>query len=339
MYEKIYSILEEFLGKSKQGGYEKDVFQYQFPCPRCIDEYGEGEEQKYNLEVNLQKNVFQCWKCASLDDTMKGNIAKLIKKYGGGEHYRQYKEVISDYKKSRLYDIGLFDQTDGVQLSFEQDVKLPKTYRSINLSTCKDKKLVEYLTKRRIDQKIIDTFKIGYTTKDESDYTIANRIIIPSYDSFGDLNYFVGRDFLGSDKRIKYKNCDANKKEIIFQEGLINFDSNLILVEGAIDCIYGPVGRTISLLGKSLSKDSHLYQALHAKCNGTITICLDNDTDINETKRIYNLLNFGRLYGKIYYIRLNKYKDFGELYENFGKEGIIEALRHAKQFNTIDLIV
>ena len=80
--EKLYNILAVFLGESK-GGYDERNFQYQFPCPRCIEKDGHGESCKYNLEVNLQKQVFQCWKCASSgDDEMKGTIVKLIKLYG-----------------------------------------------------------------------------------------------------------------------------------------------------------------------------------------------------------------------------------------------------------------
>ena len=46
MFEEIYKILVEFLGESKQGGYDRDTYQYQFGCPRCIDEYGEEEALK-----------------------------------------------------------------------------------------------------------------------------------------------------------------------------------------------------------------------------------------------------------------------------------------------------
>jgi hypothetical protein len=135
---------------------------------------------------------------------------------------------------------------------------------------------------------------------------------------------------------MKYRNCDSDKKAIVCQESHINTDSDIILVEGALDCIYSP--NTIPLLGKVLTKDNEIFNFLYKNANGRIIICLDSDTDINETKKIYSLLNFGRLYNKIYYIRLNEYKDFGELYENKGKKGIIEAIHNCKQFTPIELI-
>ena len=209
----------------------------------------------------------------------------------------------------------------------------------MDLKTIKYKKLTDYLASRGVTQEIIEKYNIGYTDYNCDDWTMKQRIIIPSYDSFGDLNYYVGRDFTGKNKT-KYKNCDADKQKIIFQESLIDWDSDVFLVEGALDALFAP--NLISLLGKSLVKNSYLYNSLYKKCNANIVICLDGDTTIEETKRIYNLLNFGRLKNKIYYIRLGEeniqYKDFGDLYIAEGKKGIIKALRSMKQFNEIDLI-
>lgn len=333
MFSKIYQILEEILGASKQGGYDRNVDQYQFNCPCCAENNGGIPDNKYNLEVNLKLGKYNCWKCADTDST-KGNIRFLVKKWSTPEQYRRYKEEISFLIKSKLYDINLYSHSYGEEE--EKIVRLPKTFTKIDINECKNRKLVEYLNKRKIDQHIINKFNLGYTTWDEEDMMMRNRLIIPSYDDYGDINYWVGRDFTGYHKTMKYKNCDANKKQIIFQESLINWDFDILLCEGAIDCLY-PIN-AISLLGKSLKKDSALFSALHKKANGNIIIVLDADTDISETKMIYQTLNYGRLSGKIWYVRLNKMKDFGELYEKYGKRGIINAIRHKKQFNEIEFL-
>jgi DNA primase len=205
------------------------------------------------------------------------------------------------------------------------------------LNTLKSKKLKEYLNKRKITQDIIDRYNIGYTQWDGEDKFMRNRIIVPSYDEFGMLNYWVGRDFSGYEKAIKYKNCDADKKEIVFNEGLINYNADIVLVEGIIDSIYLP--NAIPLMGKFLKKDSELYRKLYKKSNGKIIICLDSDTTIEETKRIYNLLNVGRLRNRVRYIQMENYKDFGEVYETWGKKGIIELLKSSKKFDEIDLLI
>lgn len=342
MFKPIYNILVSALGESKQGYYSSDIEQYQFNCCRCAEDNGGESDGKHNLEVLLSSTrglKYHCWKCGDTDN-MRGNLGSLIKKYGGSLLYQQYKEEIANIKKSRLYDINLFKDDETYSNIFDDTIiKLPKGCKSIDLSTIRYKKLTDYLKSRGITQKIIDRYNIQYTDLNVDDWTMRGRIIIPSYDSFGDLNFYVGRDFTGKSKT-KYKNCDADKKKIIFQESLINWDADVYLVEGVFDSIY--INNTISLLGKSLTKDSYLYESLLKKCNANIVICLDNDTTIEETKRIYSMLNFGRLKNKIYYIRLGEndipYKDFGEIYESEGKRGLIKTVKTAKQFDEIDLI-
>ena len=333
MFKRIYDILVQFLGESKQGSYDVNCIQYQFNCPLCAEHNGGIPDNKYNLEINMQKQKFLCWKDMETDN-MCGNIAYLIKKYGNKELYNNYKNELIALKRIKLYDINAYS---GITFETENiSLKLPKTFRKINLNNCPDNRVVNYCIKRKIDQNIIDKFNIGYTTWDETDKSWANRIIVPSYDSFDDLNYYVGRDFTGKSKQ-KYKNCEAEKKEIVYQESHINPDSDIILVEGVFDCLYA--NNTIALLGKVLTRDSEIYQYLYNKANAKIIIAIDADTNIEEVKKIYNLLNVGRLKNKIWYIRLDKYKDFGEIYENNGRIGIVNTIHTAKQFNEIDLLL
>jgi DNA primase len=167
-----------------------------------------------------------------------------------------------------------------------------------------------------------------------------NRLIIPSYDSFGDLNYYLGRDYTGKNK-IKYKNCDVDKKSIIFQESLINWDNTIYLCEGVFDAMRFP-NNGVSMLGKVLTKDFYLFKEITSKANADVVIVLDGDTNEIETKKIFNLLNFGRLNGHVRYIDLyngiSKYKDMSEIYEKEGKMGIINVLREVKKYNEIDLL-
>jgi DNA primase len=324
--ERIYGILSSFLGESKQGGYDNDTTQYQFNCPYCADEKG-YTDGKYNLEVSLEILKFHCWA-----DDMSGSLSKIIKKYGGRNLLKEYYDLVKSLKSNELYK---FTETLE-KVKDKEPLKLPKTYRKINLKTCTDRYVLNYLKKRNIDQWTINRFKIGYTTWDEEDKSWANRLIIPSYDSAGNLNYFVGRDYMpqkpdSTFKRIKYKNCDADKKEIVFQESEINTDADITVVEGALDCIYGP--NTASLLGKFLTKESELFKFLTERANAKVIICLDNDTKEEETLKICRLLNETRLTGRIWYIQMDEYKDFGEAFEKDGVKGITKVLRSAKKYD------
>jgi DNA primase len=333
--ERIYNILVKILGESKQGGYDKNCSQYQFNSPWSADDNNGIPDNKYNLEISFQLGKYHDW-----TTDYGGNISKLISLRGGRALLEEYKSIINEIKESRYYDLSLFK--DNADMFKEKEyLKLPQTFEKINLDTCNDKQLVEYLKKRKITQDIIDRFNIGRTTWEESDWTWRNRIIFPSYDINGDLNYYIGRTYRTNDQRGKYKNCKADKNAIILHENLIQPDGLVILVEGAIDCIYGP--NIISMMGKFINKKCKIYDYLVQKVRGPIYICLDGDTEDYETKKIYKLLNSTlALNGRIWYIRmgegsLSEYKDFGDLYEAEGKEGIIKAIRSAKQYNEIDI--
>lgn len=324
--ERIYGILTSFLGESRQGRYDSSTTQYQFNCPYCAEEKGKIDG-KYNCEVSLEILKFHCWA-----DDIAGSLSKIIKRFGGRKLLKEYYELIKSLKSSKLYEF-LDEEVKTVE---KEPLKLPSTYQKINIKTCNNKYVIKYLKKRNIDQWTIDKFKIGYTTWNEEDKSWANKLIIPSYDEFGRLNYVVGRDYMpekpnSTFKRKKYKNCDADKKEIVFQENLIDGDSDITLVEGALDCIFGP--NTIGMLGKFLTKDSELFKFLVERANARVIICLDNDTKEIETLKICRLLNETRLSGRIWYIQMSEYKDFGEAFEKDGVKGITKVLRSAKKYD------
>jgi hypothetical protein len=330
--QRVYNILVSLLGESKQGSYSKDTTQYQFNCPHCADEKG-GIDGKFNLEISFLLGKYHCWSCNSA-----GPISRLIKNRGGKALSDEYFQLIKEIKESKYFNLDLFKDDEIVG---EDYLKLPSTFRKIEISKCKDKALLNFLKKRKITQDIIDFYNIGRTTWDEEDWSWRNRIVFPSYNINGDLNYFVGRTYKDNDKRGKYKNCDADKFKIILHEDKIQWDADIYLVEGAIDCIYYP--NSLSLMGKALNKKSELYSKIYERANANVIIVLDGDTTIDEVKRIYNTLDRGRLRGKIRYIQLGTdelpWKDFGEAFEDGGKSSIIKCMRETKQFTEIELLI
>ena len=328
--ERIYGMLVSFLGESKQGRYDSSVSQYQFNCPYCAEEKG-GVDNKYNLEVSLSLLQFHCWSCSS-----SGSLSKLIKRHGGRTLAREYFEVVKSIKANEMYTFDLFEK--GAIGREQERLKLPKTYKKIDIRTCENWKVVNYLKERCIDQSIIDRFNIGYTEWNDPERAWSSRLIIPSYDIVGNLNFFVGRDFLkpkknpepGAYVRPKYKNCRADKNDVVFQESKIDFDADIYLVEGALDCIYGP--NTVSMLGKTLTRECELFRKLARDARASVTVCLDGDTEDYETERICSLLASTRLRGRVKYIEMGKYKDFGEAFQIGGKRAIIDLIRSAKTF-------
>jgi len=336
--EKLYNILTVFLGESKSG-YSDGQMQYQFPCPHCIEKYGYQEARKYNLEVSFTKGgVYQCWKCSSEgDDLMHGSIKKLIRLFGNEKLLDEYVNVIHSIRNSELYKLHFsdFDRT----IIEKEELKFPSTFKLFKKDEKNHYGALKYLQDRGLGWDIIERFKIGYTLREKDDKMkkYSYRVIIPSYNSIGELNYWVGRDYLPKNpkfERTKYSNPKAEKKEIIFNEDKIQWDADITLVEGAFDHIVVP--NSIPLLGKALDKDYKLYWEIVSRCNGNVNIMLDADA-YQSVKEIYKLLNHGRLYNKIRYIPIEEGEDPSSLYEKGGYKKIAEHLANAQQIKEIFL--
>ena len=195
-------------------------------------------------------------------------------------------------------------------------------------------KALDYLLKRGITWDIINKYKIGYTKYDENFKQLSSRIIIPSFNKFGELNYWTGRDFTNLPKRQKYYNPIIERKNLIFNEEYVEWDADITLVEGPFDHIVVP--NSIPLLGKVLKTDFKLYQYIITKANANVNIWLDSDA-FEDIKKIYQLLNHDRLYGKIKFIPTPEGEDPSSVFQKFGKKGVIECLKNAKQIEEIYL--
>jgi len=300
----ITSILESFLGEPRK--HNEDSGQISFDCPACSDDKGMPEgDGKGNLELNYNRDVFKCWVCKDINH-MSGSITRLIKIYGTAKNLRDY----------RLFkpDAAMFGPRKHI------DIKLPEGFKLLKNCTHKDFKYtlaMNYLSSRGITADIIEKFDIGYTTKG----TFFNRIIIPSYDEDGKLNYFIARWFDKQYTKIKYLNPEAEKQLIIFNENKINWDATIYLVEGVTDHIVVP--NSIPLLGKYVS--DMLLEKLHDKANANIVILLDSDA-LEDAEFLYKKLSFGRLLGRIRICHPPSY-DPSKIHELLGRKGIIKLLK------------
>lgn len=314
----IASILESFLGDIRK--HNESTGQISFDCPACSNDKGMPDgDGKGNLELNYHKDVFKCWVCKDTHG-MSGSIIKLIKKYGNAKSLRDYKLFKPDSKLSNEDKIHI-------------EVKLPEGFRKLKDCSSKDFKYnaaMQYLHKRGITDDIIKKFDIGYTTRGQ----YFNRIIIPSYDEDGILNYFVGRWFDRHYNKMKYLNPDVEKQLIIFNEGRVNWDATLYLVEGPTDHIVTP--NSIPLLGKYISQV--LLEKIYDKASANVVIFLDGDA-FEDAKRLYHQLNIGVLRGRIRIVLVPEKYDPSLIHEKWGKRGIIKALKNAKTLEELEKII
>ena len=125
-----------------------------------------------------------------------------------------------------------------------------------------------YLKNRGINIFDIIRYRIGYSEAGQ----YSGKIIIPSYDKEGQLNYFVSRAFYKNDS-YKHKNPQTSK-DIIGFEMLINWNEPIILCEGAFDAI--TIKRNaIPLFGKIIQPI--LQKKIIEEHVKDIYICLDPD--------------------------------------------------------------
>ena len=313
----LVNILESFLGEHRK--HNEDTGQISFDCPACSEDKGMPEgDGKGNLEVNYERSVFRCWACHDTNN-MHGSVVKLLKKYATPKNLRDYlllkpdADEITEKEKSQVV------------------VTLPEGFKKLSECTDKDYKsnlAKQYLYDRGITDEIIKEFEIGYTIRGK----FHHRIIIPSYDSEGNLNYFIARWFSKQKTKLKYINPDAEKQEIIFNEGKINFDSTIYLVEGATDHIVTP--NSIPLLGKYISP--MLLDILHDNAMAFIVIVLDDDA-WEDGKNLYRQLNIGDLRGRIKIVRCPDGYDPSKIYEKLGGMGITKLLMGARHLSEAEL--
>jgi DNA primase len=286
----LVELLTDVLGDPKQHYESKG--QISFDCPVCADEKGlDDGDGKGNLEINYIRHVYKCWACGETHGT-HGPLGKLLDGYAT----KQQKKIYNLIKPEELQQ----QDKKRVRLRFPEGFT---TFQDSNPRFIPHIEAYKYLQSRGITDEMIDRYKIGYTVSGEFAY----RVIIPSYDKEGILNYFVGRAWVN--KKMKYKNpASVPKDEIIFNEQLLDWDKDIYLVEGAFDSFFLP--NPLVMLGKKMSK--LIFETLYNKANGNIIVCVDGDAWVDGL-RIYNELNGGRLYNKIKMVKLPKDKDVCDL--------------------------
>jgi DNA primase len=288
--EALVELLEEILGD--HGLHYDNRGQISFNCPVCDD-----GRNKHNLEINYISNVYKCWSCGDIENT-HGSLGKLFDKFG-------------NKKQKKLYYI-LKPETVPVKEKKYKKLKLPESF-----TLFKDshkiypvrRQAYNYLQSRGITDDIIEKYGIGFCDKGSH----VGRIVVPSYDKKGELNYYVARSW-DPHTKFKYKNPEAEKDKIIFNEKLIDWNKDIYLVEGVFDGFF--LDNSIPMLGKHMSE--MLFDKVYNNAKGNVIIALDGDAWDNAIK-LYHELNGGELYEKIKIVKLPKDQDVCDLRGNINE--------------------
>lgn len=296
--EKIVNLLDRVINSK---GYKlKKANEYLWYCPF-------HSHHKPKLQINIQTQKWHCWVC----DAKGRKLYQLFKKVSTpNKYFEELNEIYDDYvsyekvqKSGKL--AGLPKEFFPLWRQSESPI-----YRQAR----------SFLSRRGIHYTDILKYNIGYC--DRGIYR--NRVIIPSYNENGDLNYFVGRDIYGS--KFKYKNPPVSR-DIIGFDFYINWDEPIVLCEGPFDAI-AIKRNAIPLFGKVILPK--LKKKIYEKKVKEIYVVLDKDARKDSIKIVDE---FMREDINVYFVELSD-KDPSDL----GFNRCIDLIKRTHKTEFLDLI-
>lgn len=316
--QALTQFLESILGQSLKGSKGNQKFVCGLPgCDNRPSKLA-GERK---LEVDVEgiveegkpKNYWHCWSCGG-----KGkSIYTLLKALNAPE-----------YAYTELADILKY--TDNPTRQDKEKThfmgSLPKEYKPLAGKLPKEQLKLRhakaYLKGRGITEDDIMKYSIGYC--EEGEYS--GRVIIPSYDAAGKVNFFSARTIF-DEVNPKYKNPPFSRDTIPF-ELFINWIEPVVLAEGAMDII-SIKRNVIPLLDKVIQPE--LMKKLIASDCKKVYLALDPDAVKEFVKYAELLLNEGK---QVYTVDFQGYKDANEM----GFELFTKAIQKAEKLTMSKLL-
>ena len=258
--------------------------EHQFHCPKC-------NHHKLKLSVNIDKGVFKCWIC----DYSGTKISPLIRRFAPS-YYADWRLLEGEIDLDK-YDTIFADEVEAPP----QIIDLPENFQTLTgKKTRLKQKPLNYLYSRGFTDTDILNWKIGFCNFGE----YQDRVIVPSFDSQGNVSFFIARSY--TDDWMKYRNPKVSK-DIIFNDLNIDWDNDVILVEGVFDAM--KCKNAIPLLGSTLRENSLLFQKICEK-KPNVYLALDEDAKGKEFGIAKKLREYGI---RTMSIKITPYSDIGEM--------------------------
>ena len=280
---RLIQLLESVLGKGKPTSGGNIAFFSPF-----------ASHYKPKLEIRSVPDAegnytWHCW----ISDKKGKSVYSLFKQLNlPKEQFDRLSKII---EADKYRDFQTVTQTQEI-------LQLPEDYKPlwITKNTPHYRNAIFYLKKRGITVFDIIRYRIGYCESG----VYSGKIIIPSYDSDGQLNYFVSRAYYSNDKN-KHKNPKVSK-DIIGFEMMINWNEPIVLCEGSFDAM-AIKRNAIPLFGKIIQPA--LQKKIIEERVKHIYICLDNDAIKNSLSICEKFMAEGL---NVYLVELQE-KDASEL--------------------------
>jgi hypothetical protein len=281
-------FIEKCFGQStlSNGGLNASVV-----CPKCAEL--KDDLQKRKLVIRTTDFLTHCWVCGY----RSSNLTNLLTEYHPfflDEYHDRFK-VKQEYKQCGL---SIKDMFDGhTQSEPERQVQLPTGFIMIASNLNRKIKHVDdawrYLRTRGVTESELWYWKFGVTDykppKGEQNFRF--RVITPSFDQDGDLNFFSARAYWDKLSGQKYINPNLPRENVVFNEINIDWSEELVITEGVYDLIKCSTNATC-LLGSTLDASYRLFQQI--VFHGTpVLLALDNDAKHKTYKLAKLFLEYG----------------------------------------------
>lgn len=261
------NLLDKALGESGYIlGNGSDV---SYHCPFC-----KHHKRKFEVNLDIDADEFgrhSCWVCKNINHSSGRNLITLFKKLNAETLIAELKAILSERKLSAYDNVVSGFSGVGKKQGIINQNQLPLEFKPLWIKSISPEynNAFHYVTKKRkCTLYDIIKFNIGYC--EDGNYN--GKIIIPSYDEYGNLNFFTSRSYY----EVLYgKHENPNwSKDIIGFELLINWNLPIHICEGGFDAI-AIKNNAIPLFGKTIPEK--LKKKIILSKVKQIYLALDND--------------------------------------------------------------
>ena len=277
----LTQLLESIIGQSTNGKGSNRKFSC--PLPGCANRPSKiAGDHKLEVDVDTVEeegkkvNKWHCWSCSGAGKS----ILTLLKAINASDSIIQQAKEIIKYTESH-------SSTEHSKAHFNG--LLPKEYKPLSgklpKAELKLRHAKAYLKKRGVTEADIFKYSIGYCDGGSYD----GRVIVPSYDAAGKINFLVART-IHDEVKPKYKNPECSRDIIPF-DLFINWEEPIVLCEGGFD-LMAIKRNVIPLLDKEFQPEL-MKKILGSKCK-KVYLAIDPDAIKQLVKYAEVLMNEGK---------------------------------------------
>jgi len=255
-------------------------------CPACCKD----KPEKKKLIIRIRDGTHHCWVCDLKGKTLKYTLKKF--------HPQRIKEYSRIYGNVSLHDEESEPEIEKPQVP-KEFILLAQNYHARDPDI---RDTISYARSRGVTLRDMWMFKLGSCSSGR----FKRRLIVPSHDDTGILNYFVARSIDG--KWPKYINAKYPKRNFIFNELYLDWKNPIVLVEGPFD-LFKAGNNATCILGSSLNEKYVLFQKI-IQNKSPVILALDPDAQTKTMKIAEKFHEYGI---EVKIVDCSGFEDAGEM--------------------------